>query len=640
MNIPLFKLFEKFSDEEFFALSKKSMEDFMKSFLDDKPIEVAMLSLENWKRNNIINLQRGEVSADDLALVYSLRKRTLMNFVCRYSSDCIKVVAIMQELEEFSSFVEKHAIETLLKIKHEEITNLNHHLVEAKISLDTAFKELQEHKEELQAMNEEMCATNEEISSANEELSAANEELHSSNEELSKQIEINNKITEELKLSRDYYLTLLSDFPSLIWRCNTNAECDYFNNTWFKFTGRTFEQEYGDGWTKGIHPDDLSIVLETFLSSFHQRKDFEMVYRVRRHDGQYRHVVDYGKALYGLQGEFSGYLGACFDITDQMETTEALRITNQQLLESNEELKRAEELLKNTNNEMEVKVFERTKDLLTAKDEIAGLLERERIAYREVNENRKMLKKVNEELKSKNEDLVKINVDLDNFIYTASHDLKAPVTNLEGLINLLNKQLDKKLNDQEKNILNMMETSIHKFKKTISDLTDITKVQKGFDGLKETLLFKDVLEDVKLDLTQMLSVSNAQIHEDFQVEGVVFTPNNLRSIFYNLISNAIKYRSPERPLKIEIKTRQESDFIVLSIKDNGLGISDYQRPKLFTMFKRFHTHVDGTGIGLYVIKRILENNRGKIELDSDEREGSTFNVYFKTKTEKEVKTFS
>jgi signal transduction histidine kinase len=93
------------------------------------------------------------------------------------------------------------------------------------------------------------------------------------------------------------------------------------------------------------------------------------------------------------------------------------------------------------------------------------------------------------------------------------------------------------------------------------------------------------------------------------------------------LSNAIKYRSINRPLKIKIKTYKENNFLILSITDNGLGINYNQQSKLFTMFKRLHSHVEGTGIGLYIIKRIVENNQGKIEVQSEEGKGTTFKVY-------------
>jgi signal transduction histidine kinase len=106
---------------------------------------------------------------------------------------------------------------------------------------------------------------------------------------------------------------------------------------------------------------------------------------------------------------------------------------------------------------------------------------------------------------------------------------------------------------------------------------------------------------------------------------------NARSIVYNLLSNAIKYRSPDRPPVVRVHCRPEGEYSELSVSDNGLGLdlSADKREKLFAMFKRLHNHVEGSGVGLYMVKRMIENAGGRIEVESTLGEGSTFKVYFK-----------
>lgn len=116
--------------------------------------------------------------------------------------------------------------------------------------------------------------------------------------------------------TREYYLTLFEEFPALIWRANTNAECDWFNKTWLEFTGRTMEQEYGAGWAEGVHPDDLDRCVDIWLSNFSTQSAFVMDYRLMRHDGEYRWIRDYGRPFKDPNGEFAGYIGACYDVTD------------------------------------------------------------------------------------------------------------------------------------------------------------------------------------------------------------------------------------------------------------------------------------------------------------------------------------
>lgn len=247
-------------------------------------------------------------------------------------------------------------------------------------------------------------------------------------------------------------------------------------------------------------------------------------------------------------------------------------------------------------------------------------------ARKDLEINSSLMKEMNEDLIKKNEELRKLNVDLDNFIYTASHDLKSPAVNLEGLVSLLKKELNQQIDVKGRNVIEMIETSIHKLYKTIIDLTEITKVQRDIEGDRKEISFSEVLEEVITGIHSQLENPKEHFHLDIQVEKLFFNRNNLRSVLYNLISNAIKYQSPDRKLKIVVSSLIKEESIFISIEDNGLGIATHQQPKLFSMFKRLHTHVEGTGIGLYIIKRIVENNGGRILVVSQENEGSTFTV--------------
>ncbi len=122
----------------------------------------------------------------------------------------------------------------------------------------------------------------------------------------------------------EYYLSVLQEFPALIWRSNTAGSCDWFNTTWLEFTGRTLEEETGDGWVEGVHEDDLQHCVDTWTQNFAARSRFVMEYRLRRHDGEYRWIRDFGQPFYGPDGAFLGYLGACYDISDLREMAEEL----------------------------------------------------------------------------------------------------------------------------------------------------------------------------------------------------------------------------------------------------------------------------------------------------------------------------
>ncbi|CAG0946974.1 two-component system, NarL family, sensor histidine kinase EvgS [Anaerolineae bacterium] len=125
--------------------------------------------------------------------------------------------------------------------------------------------------------------------------------------------------------SRDFYLRLLDKFPNPIWRAGVDGKCNYFNQAWLNFTGRTVEQEMGDGWAEGVHPEDLARCLSTYLEAFNQRQPFEMEYRIRHCDGSYHCILDRGTPFTDLNGKFDGYIGSCYDITERKRAEEQLR---------------------------------------------------------------------------------------------------------------------------------------------------------------------------------------------------------------------------------------------------------------------------------------------------------------------------
>lgn len=136
---------------------------------------------------------------------------------------------------------------------------------------------------------------------------------------------------ERIVRSRNYYLQLLEHFPAMIRRTGIDGGCDYCNRTWLAFTGRTLDQERGDGWTAGIHPDDLAGCLAVYHAAFLKREPFTMEYRLRRHDGRHQWITDHGHPFYTEEGIFAGYLGSCYNINAQKTAELALKQTHDQL---------------------------------------------------------------------------------------------------------------------------------------------------------------------------------------------------------------------------------------------------------------------------------------------------------------------
>ncbi|MES2734594.1 MAG: PAS domain-containing sensor histidine kinase [Bacteroidota bacterium] len=234
----------------------------------------------------------------------------------------------------------------------------------------------------------------------------------------------------------------------------------------------------------------------------------------------------------------------------------------------------------------------------------------------------------NEELMKKNQELLRINNDLDNFVYAASHDLKSPVTSLSALVGVLHRRLEGQLDEKSQELLKMIEDSSSRLQRTIRDLTQVAKVQRSTDEDKERIIFAELWHDIQADLQPMMLDANAHIVADFAAESLYYARPTARSILYNLVSNALKYRSSDRLPYITILTQVLNGNVVLEVSDNGLGLTHSQQQNLFTMFKRFHPHVEGSGIGLYMIKRMLENNGGRIEVESRVGEGTIFRIHF------------
>ncbi len=236
----------------------------------------------------------------------------------------------------------------------------------------------------------------------------------------------------------------------------------------------------------------------------------------------------------------------------------------------------------------------------------------------------------NKELAAANDQLKRTNADLDNFIYTASHDLKAPIMNIEGLLQALLRALppESLVSNRAQRIVSLMHESVERFKKTIVNLTEVVKLQKEHNGEAAPVDFLEVVGEVMLDLEPMIQSSGAQIKVDVaDYPAIRFSEKNLRSLIYNLLSNGIKYCSPERMPRVRISFESTPEYHILTITDNGLGIEPEGVEQLFTMFKRFHDHVEGSGIGLYMVKKMVDNAGGKIEVESQAGQGTTFKVY-------------
>lgn len=232
----------------------------------------------------------------------------------------------------------------------------------------------------------------------------------------------------------------------------------------------------------------------------------------------------------------------------------------------------------------------------------------------------------NETLTENNDALTHTNKDLGVFIYTVSHDLKSPLSNMEGLLALLKETIKtSEFNrDEIDEVIGMMNDSLLRFKERITELSDTIKKETNLANCKE------IIHEVMLDIQDLIHQAKAEIHIDVSdCPEIPFSPKNLKSIIHNLLTNAIKYHSFDRTPIVTIWTEKLKDYVLLNIKDNGLGIDLKNSTDIFSKFERQHDHIEGTGLGLYIVKSLIENNGGKIEVESEIGVGTYFKVYFK-----------
>lgn len=238
----------------------------------------------------------------------------------------------------------------------------------------------------------------------------------------------------------------------------------------------------------------------------------------------------------------------------------------------------------------------------------------------------------NVELHNENRILANVNFDLDSFVYTASHDLKSPIANLEGLLDALTETFSKENLDRNEvnSIIRLMRSSIKRFAATIKDLTTIVEIDKNSGNEQvEAINLVDVVERVKQEQQSQIAESGTSIAVHYEDDPTLyFSIKNFKSVMHNLISNAIKYRSPERAPEILVSMKKVDTQTHLSVSDNGIGIPYDKQDKIFSMFKRFHDHVEGSGLGLYIVKRMIDNVKGQIKVESELNKGTTITIIF------------
>ncbi|MGB3586578.1 MAG: PAS domain-containing protein [Tunicatimonas sp.] len=394
------------------------------------------------------------------------------------------------------------------------------------------------------------------------------------------------EVRQVLEKSEKRFRTLLNSIPQMTWTNLPDGSVDFFSQRWYDYTGLSYKQLANRKWQTIIHPDDTDDMLTTYWYALQSGTEFTCENRILQHDGSYRWHLSRSVPMHNEEGKITLWVGTATDIHEKK----------------------------------------------TAEDSLYQVTQEQKILNEDLQAANAQVRASNQELTNTNRRLSFINTDLDSFIYTASHDLKTPITNVQGLLHMLERHLPQEStgNPAVQKVFKLIDRSVTRFLRTLADMSEITRLQKQSNQPAESVDLKDVINDIRMDLTVLIEQAGTTLNvavDDCKL--IRFSPKNLRSVVYNLLSNAIKYRDPSRPSIVEIRAHTTDEHHVLKVSDNGLGMDLSQNTKLFTMFQRLHSHVEGTGVGLYIVKKIVENAGGIITVESKVGSGTTFVVFFK-----------
>lgn len=445
--------------------------------------------------------------------------------------------------------------------------------------------------------------------------------------------------------------------------------------------------ESSSWWFGNIHPED-SIKMSIKLYSFIEQKTekWQDEYRFKCADNTYKYVLDRGFLLKDENGKAIRMIGALQDITKQKEEELRLKLLETVILQTKESIVitesnfnkqqlpkiiyvnpaftnmtgyTSEEIINNKSLDIlrgpntESSVIKRIIQIIQNKEE--GLLEikcykKDKTEFwlrftmipiynsenelshwvsiqRDVTEEKNQEKEKEQLIK----ELTQNNKDLKQFSYITSHNLRAPMSNLTGLLNLIE---DISIEDPELNeIINGFSKSTHLLNETIEDLTKVMIIKDNTSIEKENISLKEVFENVFHQLTNQVEKSKPILKLNLEDVSIINTNKAyLESILLNLLTNSLKYKSNDRILKINITALQVGNTIKLIFKDNGIGIDlNKNKDKIFGLYQRFHDYPDSKGLGLYLVKSQVEAMKGTISIESQVNKGTTLTLTFKNK---------
>lgn len=380
-----------------------------------------------------------------------------------------------------------------------------------------------------------------------------------------------------LMKSEEKFRLLADSMPQFIWTSDEMGNLNYFNKSVYTFSGLSEKEIDKEGWLQIIHPDDRERNINKWMEAIKTGTDFLLEHRFRRYDGEYRWQLSRAIAQKDEEGNIQMWVGTSTDVHDQ----------------------------KNFTDKLEKEVYERTA-----------------------------------QLELKNKDLINMNIELQSFAYISSHDLQEPLRKIQTFASRLGDLDEESISAKAKTYLNRIEVSAKRMQTLIQDLLAYSRTNSADRVFVKTNL-DEIAEEIQSDFSERIEETNAVIDFDPLGEATII-PFQFRQLLHNLIGNSLKFSKKGEAPHIEVKANRiigkeigtpviypEKMYYHLTISDNGIGFDDEYKERIFEVFQRLNTESEfsGTGIGLAIVKKIVENHKGIITAHSEKGKGATFEIY-------------
>lgn len=394
-----------------------------------------------------------------------------------------------------------------------------------------------------------------------------------------------------LRESEARFRSMADTAPVLIWVSGNDGRYEWLNRPWLEFTGRTLADELGNGWFDGVHPDDRDRRTRTWQAAADHRTRFTSQYRLRRHDGEYRWILDHGVPRFTPEKGFSGFIGSCVDIHEQME----------QQRELEENARRLEDL---------------TTELEMTVDELQTRTSEEARAREEAEHARRVAEEASQ-AKSQ-------------FLAVMSHELRTPLNAILGFTDLLAGEISGPLNEPQREHLDRIRTSSWHLLNLIDQLLSLSRIEAGradlhIESVDIAALGRETARLIepaaaRKDLRLVASVPDHPIRARTDA-------GKVRQILLNLLNNAVKFTDVG---EVELSILHDNGWIHIRVRDTGIGIAPDHANRVFDPFTQVEPVSSrgrgGTGLGLSVTRQLARLLGGDVDLASELGRGSLFTV--------------